>query len=103
MVQIQEIRTQSIQKSRQSYDEYSYLYPAIADHVVDVFTNGANLPMRRANEPVGEADTSPHQSSMTGLILNTLRGDVNEGVLSVWRKDAIPAGGPFPRHSQEPW
>ena len=72
-IQLQELRMRSLETSRKTIEEYSYLYPAIADQVMGIFTKGVNPLMRPQKVPTGENDTLPHQRSMANIILKTLR------------------------------
>ena len=89
-MQIQELRMRSLHVSRTTIEQYSYLYPAIADQVMEIFTNGVNPWMRGQKPPTCEEDTLPHQRSMTNIILKTLWGDVNEGLLFICHKSSVP-------------
>ena len=91
-IQIQELRMRILQGGREIIEEYSYLYPEIADRVMDIFTQWANPWVRDVKMPVSEADTLPHQQSMTGLILQTMWGDVDEGFLFIRHQDSIQMG-----------
>ena len=77
---------------RETVGEYSYLYPVVADQVMDIFNNGENHWMRPVHEPTREADTIPHKRALAILIVKTLRGDFNEGCLLVCRKSSVAQG-----------
>ena len=79
-----------LQKSCETIEECSYLYPAIADQVMEVFTKGVNHWMRPLKVPVNEADTLPHQQKMANLIVRALRGGVKEGFFFVRHRNSIP-------------
>ena len=89
-MQIQEIRMRNLHGSRTTIEQYSYLYPAIADQVMEIFTRGVNPWMRKQKPPTSEEDTLPHQRSMTNSILKTMWEDVNEGFLFICHKSAVP-------------
>ena len=96
VVQIQELMMRSLHQSRETIDEYSYIYPAIADQAMEVFTKGVNPWVRSLETPTCEADTLPHHQTMTSLIIKTLRGDANEGFLFALHHEAIPKGELIP-------
>ena len=89
-IQIQELGMRTLQRSLSTVEEYIYLYPAIADKVMEIFTNGANPWMRTQKEHTGESDTLPHQRSMTSVIIKTLLDDVDEGFLFFCHRASVP-------------